>query len=157
MCSCWYSLSFSLQRRYYIRSICIHLREIMIRVWTILICLVGVNTLIINSSIITGETNHKQVLRWQFIMSDIRGCSLNGQAMNMLLKMHDMFLCMSHKTSHCRMKQVRRFVKDKYEVGYTYCGAFSYTGRTNSQNIQVMYIQTYINYILNLEFNHFIF
>ena len=90
-------------------------------------------------------------------MSDIRGCCLNSQAMNILNKMHDILQCISHKSSHCRMKQVRRFVKDKYKVRYTYCGALAFTGRSNSQNFKIMYIQTYVNYILNLEFNAFNF
>ena len=131
--------------------------EIMSGYWTLLICLVGVNAYFINDTIITGETNHEQDLRWQFVMSDITMCSQNGQLMNKILKMRDIFQCISQKTSHCRMNQVRIFVKDNYKVRSTYCGVFSMRGRINSQNIQIIAIQTYVNHIFNLEFNTFNF
>ena len=133
------------------------LTDIMSGYWTLLICLVGWNASTIKSTITTGETNDEEDLRWQFVMSDLTKCAQNGQVMNMMLKMRDTFQCISQKTSHCRMNQVRRFVEDNYKVRSTYCGMVAVRGRINSQNIQIIAIQTYVNHIFNLEFNSFNF
>ena len=116
----------------------------------------------INAAFITGKPNHKEALRFDFIMTDITNCIGRYRTTNTFRSKLHTFFCMSSRISECVVSETVDYIRKESmmlptELKTTYCGIIASRGRINQERNVIIKVRTYLNYILNIEINQFNF
>ena len=116
----------------------------------------------VNAAYLTGKPNYKEVLRFDFILSDMTNCIGRYPTTNTFQRKLHIFFCMSNRISQCVVSEAMDYIREENtmsstELKTTYCGIITSRGRINQEKDAIIKIKTYLNYILNIEINKFNF
>ena len=109
---------------------------------------------------LTGKSNHYEILRFDFILSDITNCIWRYKALNIFHSTRRTFLCMSDRISRCVVSEAADYVRDGLlfpDSRPTYCGVIASSGRIDRMTGVFIKIKTYLNHVLHIEVNRFNF
>ena len=116
----------------------------------------------INAGLLTGKPNHNEILRFNYILSDITDCVWRDQNTNLFNSKLHTFSCMFNRISQCVESETVDYVREGdtlllTEPKTTYCGIIASTGRINRGRKVIIKIKTHLNHLVNIKINKFNF